>query len=201
VIPNGVDWPSRLPDKDWSHPGRKIIYAGSLFPWKGAADLVMAASHLQDCQIDMIGGDPQSVRSLQELAPPAGAALVFSGQLPHEQVLDRLSAACIAVLPNRADPQSAFTSPIKLFEYMAAGCALVATDVPAVREIIGTQAVAWCRPGDPQDLARAIAMLAGDAERCRSLGASLRNEARAFTWAGRADKLEHVFADVSRGSV
>ena len=43
VLPNGVDWPEYLPEKDWPHVAQHIIYAGSFFAWKGVSDLVRAA--------------------------------------------------------------------------------------------------------------------------------------------------------------
>ena len=63
-----------------------------------------------------------------------GAAVVFSGRIAPAAVRALLEKSCIAVLPNRADADSAFTSPIKLFEYMAAGCAVVAADLPAAED-------------------------------------------------------------------
>jgi glycosyltransferase involved in cell wall biosynthesis len=192
VIPNGVDRPQTLPEKYWAHAGQHIIYAGSFFPWKGAADLVAAAARLPGCRIELVGGEPQRVAQLRASIPAGGAEVMLGGQLKHSLALERLGAACIAVLPNRDDPDSAFTSPIKLFEYMAAGCAVAATDLPAVREILGEDEAAWARPGDVASLAGAIAALVREPQRARELGERLREKSRRYTWSARAERLKQV---------
>jgi glycosyltransferase involved in cell wall biosynthesis len=196
VIPNGVEWPQDLPPKDWEHLERHVVYAGSLFPWKGAADLVTAAAALTGCRIELIGGEAERVRKLAETAPLRGAELLLTGQVPHEVVLERLAAGCIAVLPNRADADSAFTSPIKLFEYMAAGCAIVATDLPAIREILDEGDAAWAAPGDPSSLAEAISGLVANPARARALAGRVREKARQYTWSARAGRLQGLFQDL-----
>ena len=198
IIPNGVARPDVLPDKDWTHPGKTIVYAGSLFPWKGAADLVAAASSLPGCDIEIIGGEPSRVQELQALAPGNGAELRFSGHLPHAQAMQRILGACIAVLPNRPDADSAFTSPIKLFEYMAAGCAIVVADLPPMREILDEQDAMWFTPGDPQSLAAAIAALVKDPDHARRLGERGRMKSERFTWQARAARLHAVLASMGK---
>jgi len=198
IIPNGVARPDVLPDKDWTHPGKTIVYAGSLFPWKGAADLVAAASSLPGCDIEIIGGEPSRVQELQALAPRSGAELGFSGHLPHAQAMQRILGACIAVLPNRPDADSAFTSPIKLFEYMAAGCAIVVADLPPMREILDEQDAMWFTPGDPQSLAAAIAALVKDPDHARRLGERVRMKSERFTWQARAARLHAVLASMGK---
>ena len=110
----------------------------------------------------------------------------------HGRVGAELARACIAVLPNRADPDSAFTSPIKLFEYMAAGCALVVSDLPSLREVLEQDDAVWTAPGDAAGLANAIRALAGDPERARQLGARVREKARNYTWAARGERLARI---------
>jgi glycosyltransferase involved in cell wall biosynthesis len=199
VIPNGVDRPDTLPEKNWQQPGRHIIYAGSLFPWKGAADLVAAASLLPGCRIDLVGGEARGIAELRS-APGAGAQIVFHGERTHREVLERLSAACIAVLPNRDEADSAFTSPIKLFEYMASGCAVVATDLPALRELLDREEAAWAKPGSPESLAAAIGSLVREPQRARQLGERLREKSRRFTWAARAQRLRQLLQQVHPGA-
>ncbi len=198
VIPNGVSRPDALPAKDWLHAGRHIVYAGSLFPWKGAAELVAAGRRLPGCRIELIGGDPESVRRLASAGDAAGAELAFAGQLPHEETQARLARSCIAVLPNRADPDSAFTSPIKLFEYMAAGCAIVASDLPSVREILDEDEALWTRAGDAESLAKAIATLAADPARAQQLGARVREKSSRFTWQERARRLKRLLESIEQ---
>jgi glycosyltransferase involved in cell wall biosynthesis len=189
VIPNGVDYHSLIPEKDWSRSAERIVYAGSFFGWKGVDDLVTAARELPGLRITLLGGDEQGVRRLQAQAATGGAELKFAGRVSPKRVAEALEWACIAVLPNRSDPDSAFTSPIKLFEYMAAGCAIVASDLPAVREILAEDDAVWFRAGDPQSLAAGLRRLSGNPSLARSLSKRVRVKARQYTWAARGDHL------------
>ena len=200
VLENGVDWPEQLPEKDWPHAGLNIAYAGSLFGWKGVEDLVAAAATLPGCRITVIGGSAPQVERLRVQAPSDGAQLEFRGQLPHAEVTLALQSACIAVLPNRDTPDSRFTSPIKLFEYMAAGCAVVASDLPALRDVLSGDEAVWVRAGDSAALAAGIGALAADPERARRVGEKLREKARAYTWRARAERLAALLASVDSSS-
>lgn len=189
VLPNGVDWPEHLPPKDWAHAASHIAYAGSFFAWKGVAELVQAASELPGCRITLYGGDAAQLARERGRAQAAGAQLEFRGHLPQQEVMRGLASACIAVLPNRDDADSRYTSPIKLFEYMAAGCAIVASDLPPLRAVLAEDEAAWVRPGDPASLAEGIRRLAADPERARKMGERARGKARGYTWRARAERL------------
>ena len=192
VIPNGVDFRSQIPEKDWAHCAERIVYAGSFFGWKGVDDLVAAARELPGLRIKLLGGDEASIRRMREQALAGGAELEFPGRVSPQRVAQALEQACIAVLPNRADADSAFTSPIKLFEYMAAGCAIVASDLPAVREILAEDEAVWIRPGDAQSLATGLRRLVADPGLARALSARVRAKVRQYTWAQRGIDLTQV---------
>src|SRR5690606_19885917 len=84
-----------------------------------------------------------------------------------------------------------YTSPLKLFEYLALGRAIVASDLPAIREVLTHDVDALLvPPGDAAALAAAIGRLADDAALRTRLGAAARARAAAFTWAARAERLE-----------
>ena len=194
VLPNGVTLPDALPEKPWQDCRRHVVYAGSFFGWKGVADLVAAAATLDGFRLTLIGGEPEQIARLRGQMQGGGAEVEFLPRLPHDEVMARIAGACIAVLPNRPDPDSAFTSPIKLFEYMAAGCAVVTADLPAIREILGETDAAWFRAGDPLSLRDALAALGSDCERARSMGRQLRARSTEFAWERRAQRLKDFLA-------
>lgn len=192
VLPNGVDWPEVLPEKDWAQAGQHVVYAGSFFAWKGVSDLVRAAGDLPGCRITLLGGDAGQLARERGATPAGGAQLDFRGQVPHKEVARELGAACIAVLPNRDHADSRFTSPIKLFEYMAAGCAIVASDLPPLRDVLAEDEAIWVRPGDAAGLAAGIRRLAAAPALARGMGARLREKARGYTWRVRAEHLAQL---------
>ncbi len=200
IVPNGVARPESLPEKAWAEAGRHVVYAGSFFPWKGVADLVAAAGQLAGLRIILMGGDERRMAELSARAAPGGAAMEFTGRLPHAQVMSRLASACIAVLPNRDETDSVFTSPIKLFEYMAAGCAIVASDLPALREILREDDAEWVKPGNPDSLAAGIRRLASDPQRAQVLGDRVRARSLDYTWTARGRKLKAILESLHAGA-
>lgn len=189
VLPNGVAAPAALPEKPWTDCRRHVIYAGSFFGWKGVDDLVAAATRLPGFRISLIGGEPHQIERLRALLPTGGAEIELLPRMPNPEIMARLAASCIAVLPNRPDPDSTFTSPIKLFEYMAAGCAIACADLPPIREILGSEDAAWFQPGNPDSLADTIQALGSDCERAQRLGQRVRELSAEYTWRERARRL------------
>jgi glycosyltransferase involved in cell wall biosynthesis len=192
VLPDAVTWPEQVPEKPWHEARRHIVYTGSFFPWKGVQDLVAAAEWLPGCRIELIGGSPERIHEYRSQVPAGGAEVAFTGHLTHPQTLQALGQACIAVLPNRAEPNSLWSSPLKLFEYMAAGCAVVTADLPSVHEVLDHDEAIWVPPGDPRALADGIRRLADDPGLARQLGERVRERARTFTWEARAARLAAI---------
>lgn len=193
VIPNGVDLPAQPSIRDWRRPQDSVIYTGAFFGWKGVADLVVAAAELPGFTIRLVGGDTSQADKLFADIGPAKAKLQFEGRKPHSEIMAALSASCVAVLPNRPDTDSRFTSPIKLFEYMGAGCAVVASDLPSIREILDDDDAFWFSPGNPSALAAALRLAVADPERTRMMGERLRKKAENYTWQARARRLRELF--------
>lgn len=200
VLPNGVTPPAKLPEKPWAECRRHVVYAGSFFGWKGVDDLVAAAADLPGFRITLIGGEPAQIERLRRQAPQQGAELEFLPRCPNPEVMDRLAASCIAVLPNRPDPDSTFTSPIKLFEYMAAGCAIVCADLPPMREILGSGDAAWFESGNARSLADALRSLGQNCGQAREMGQRLREMSAAYTWQQRARRLMAFIAETVESS-
>lgn len=190
IIPSATTLPAQQAEKDWQQANRRMIYAGSMYGWKGVDDLVAAAGALpENCEIHLVGGTAEAIEKLRQAAPAHGARLVFHGYLSHQATLAMLAQACIAILPNRAGSVSDFTSPLKLFEYMAAGCAIVASDLPVLREILDDSNAAWFTAGDASALAQALRNLLAAPEHMQVMARQTTELARQYTWAGRADKL------------
>jgi glycosyltransferase involved in cell wall biosynthesis len=196
LLASAVDYPAQVGAKPWQEAAQRIVYAGSLFAWKGVGDLLDAAAQLPGYRITIVGGSADQIERLRVRVVPQGAEIVFTGHLPHYEVGRHLEAACIAVLPNRGEGVSQFTSPLKLFEYMAAGCAVVATDLPAFREVLGEDNAAWAKDGDAASLAAAIRRTAGNPELASRMATAGRGLAAGYSWRGRAERLRDLTAGV-----
>jgi glycosyltransferase involved in cell wall biosynthesis len=111
--------------------------------------------------------------------------------VPHVQVPSRVAAGAIALMPYQADLQHAATiSPIKLFEAMAAGRVVIASDLPPLREVIRDGENGLLVPADdPAAWIAAVERVRAEPEAALAMAASARRSARAYGWESRASKL------------
>jgi glycosyltransferase involved in cell wall biosynthesis len=159
--------------------------------WKGVDLLVEAARSLPDVYVAIAGGMDADVKKLRQLAGGLPNVRIDGFQAP-DRVALYLAAADVGVVPNRSKPDisARYTSPLKVFESMAAGLPLVASDVPSLREILhdGVDAV-MVKPDDAHALRDGIARLIGNATLRASMSEHLRARASAHTWDARAQRI------------
>jgi glycosyltransferase involved in cell wall biosynthesis len=168
-------------------------------------DLVIeAVAALKDTRGLIIGGHEKEP-DLARVKARAGqlncaSRITFTGLIPPAEVAARLRAADVVTLPNPSSAISReFTSPLKLFEYMASGRPIVASDLPALREILRHEDNALLvEPGNPRALTAGILRIQNDAALGRRLAAQAGHDVQEFTWARRAERLETLFQDVTR---
>ena len=133
-----VDGVGLRPDAGTAGP--VVGYAGHLYPWKGPDVLLAALERLPGVRALIVGGlagepDLDRVRALADRVAPG--RVTFAGQVDPPRVAGLLRQADVLVLPNTPSRVSAaYTSPLKLFEYMASGRPIVASDLPALREVL-----------------------------------------------------------------
>ena len=168
-----------------------VVYTGGLMRWKGVDELVDAARLLPQVRFVIAGGMDADVERLRARAE--GLANVrLDGFQPPARVPDYLAAADLAVVPNRSQPaiSARHTSPLKVFEAMALGVPLVASDLPALRDVLEHGRDAWLvAPDDPGALAEGIRVLLDDGGLRRSLGENLGARAGEHTWDARARRI------------
>ncbi len=165
------------------------VYTGHFFPWKGADTLVEAARHLLDhWHVVLVGGIEPDLGRIRDLAL-ADERIEVVGHLPVHNAALYLAAADVAVLPNsgKTDISAKYTSPLKLFEYLASGTPVVASDVPAVREVVENgHSALLVEPDDPGALAAGIERVALDEQLREKLTLAARELAREYSWNSRA---------------
>lgn len=138
---------------------RIIMYTGHLYAWKGVYTLAAAMRHIPEGRLYFVGGTSFDRAALQRfVAEQQLPRISFVESQPHAKIPLYLRAADVVVLPNTAKEAVSReeTSPVKLFEYLASGTPIVATDLPSVREIVSEKEVTFAIPDDPHDMARAI---------------------------------------------
>ena len=200
VVPDGTEVPARPPSPRERSAGQplQVYYVGQLYPWKGVDVLVESMKHLTGAELVVIGGLPPEpdLDRVRRLAERLGLSdrVQFRGFLPPPDVAKERSNADVFVIP-LLDSTTArvFTSPLKLFEAMAAGRAVVASDLPSLREVLKNEENALLvPPGEPEALAAAIQRLADDPEMANRLAARASEDVKSYSWEERGRKLRDL---------
>jgi glycosyltransferase involved in cell wall biosynthesis len=199
VVPDGArESSTHAPPARTDEKGLVVGYAGHLYPWKGVDVLIAALSEVPSARAVIVGGhvaEPDRAR-VSQLAIAKGVAerVTFTGPVPHAEVAAHLSAANVLVLPNTSSAISErYTSPLKLFEYLSLGRAIVASDLPSFREVLTANETALLvPPGDAVALGQALAQLAANPTLRQGLADRAAALAPEYTWSRRAERLERA---------
>ena len=183
-----------------------VAYAGSLHPYKGADVLIEALACFPGVRGLVIGGHPRDAADrdrLNALARDRGVAqrVSFAGLVPPADVLARLRGADVLVLPLRDMPHTRYDSPMKLFEYLAAGRPIVASDLRSTREIfIAGKTARFFEAGNPASLAVEVQAVLADPDGADRMGRAAFDAAAGYTWARRAGRIERLLDEVVGGA-
>ena len=196
VVPDAATYADREADV----PDEPFIagYAGHLYPWKGVDVFIRALAEAPNIHGLIVGGHPgeSDLARVERLVTSLGLGdrVTITGLVAPKNVREELSRASVLVLPNTVSAISArYTSPLKLFEYLTLGRAIVASDLPAIREVLEDGTAVLVPPGDAKELAGALKKLQHDPAWRRSLGIAAASLAPSYTWDARAERLEVAF--------
>lgn len=170
-----------------------IVYTGHLFAWKGIFTLLDAAALAPELHFRIVGGLPEDLAAARAHVESLKLRnVILEGHRPPAQIPEFLAAADVVVVPNSGrQPISArHTSPLKLFEAMAAGRALVASDIQSLREVLTHDRNAkLVKADDPAALAGALRALAADRETAARIAAQAKVDVARFTYDARVKTL------------
>ena len=178
---------------------RKIVcYCGNTYRGRGLEILVCAASRMPEVEFLIIGGREKDNALWCEMARQEGTTnFRMEGFVAQQEVSSYLLASDVLVMPYSSrvtirDGTEAgkFTSPLKLFEYMAAGKPIVATGVPSVLEILRPGENSVVTPPDNEgEFIRALGLVLEDSELCARISEGARSDAVGYTWEKRVEKI------------
>ena len=170
-----------------------VLYTGQLLPGKGAQVFIDAASFFdKNVMFILVGGHGDYLTRMQQKVKAEKLEnVLLAGFVPPADVPMYQAAADVLVLPPTADHDiSPYTSPLKLFEYMAARRPIVASALPVLEEILQHDYNALLfQERDAADLAAKVKKLLHDAELAESLARTAWKQVQDFTWEKRAQKI------------
>jgi glycosyltransferase involved in cell wall biosynthesis len=142
----------------------------------------------------LVGGPSEGVQVVRGQWAARGLSaerLHAVGQVPAAEVPPYLAALDVGALPLPWTEHFAYhASALKLFEYMATGCAVLASDLPGIAEVVRNGETALLvAPGDVTAWAAAIRRLRDDPALRERLGAAAQQEAQRYSWGTRAARI------------
>ncbi len=178
-----------------------LVYVGGISRIRGALEMVRALEYLDsswDVRLDLIGKfePPELEKELQAL--PAYRQVCFLGWLQPEDVYAHLTKADIGLVCLHPEPRFVVAWPVKLFEYMAAGLPVVASNFPLWKEIVeGNRCGLTVDPLDPKAIAQAIEYLLTHPEEARRMGENGRRAVlEKYNWEREGEKLLKLYEEL-----
>jgi glycosyltransferase involved in cell wall biosynthesis len=214
VFPNGVDVQRFQPRPEARSAVRTelgvdtnplIVFVGGFYEWHDVATLLDSFAQLlgtyPDARLVLVGEGPQRQSMMQHASGAGiGHAVQFTGLMAHAEIPPLVSAADVAVAPVPPMKRDFWLSPMKIFEYMASGTAVIASAVGQLTGVVqnGKNGL-LVPPGDAPALASALKTLIDDPDLRLRLGAQAREDTvRKYSWERYLSRLEQLFRAVIR---
>ena len=198
VVGNGANVELFRPSPQSANPAGRpyVVFVGALASWQGIDVLLQAVASPEwpaHIHLVIIGDGRERERVVS--ASRSNPNVRWLGAIPHREVGALVSASLAALVPttDRGRTRPA-PSPVKLYEAMASGVPVIASDIAGVGDVVQAHDCGVVFPaGDPKALARLVSELAADLERAHLMGARGRSAAvELYSWDVRARQTEHV---------
>ena len=204
VAPNGVEL-ERYQDLTTPEEARQQLglpagftagYTGHFYEGRGMNLMLELARALPDIQFLWVGGEASDVAhwdarlKAEKLENITLTGFVGNSRLPHYQ-----AAAEVLLMPygtsiagSGGGNSAEIASPMKMFEYLAAGRAILSSDLPVIHEVLNKDTAVFCPPDDLAVWTNALLSLRDDPVRCAALASAARQTASMYTWQARAER-------------
>lgn len=204
IAPNGVDLEqyANLPPAPEARravglrEALTVLCAGHLYAGRGVDLFLGLAERFPDAQFVWVGGRPQDVEQTRALAGQRGLRnVVLTGFVSNRRLPSYQAAADVLLMPygrviagssggNSAD----ICSPMKMFDYLAAGRAILSSDLPVIHEVLDESTARFAAPEDLPAWSAALGELLADAVLRGRLAAKARAAAGRYSWKARAER-------------
>lgn len=176
--------------------GYLMVYTGNFTTMgkdKGISDCILALKALpNEVHLVAAGGSEADVAHYANKAQQEGVAarVHLAGHMPQRELARYNSAADVLMMPFPDTPHyRSHMSPVKMFEYMASGRPIIASDLPTIREVLSEEDSFIVQPNDPQGIARAVEVLRSDPVLESKLAEAAGRDVARFSWDVRARNL------------
>ena len=212
LAPNGVELErfADLPDPKAARrllgltEAQTVACTGHLYAGRGVELFLKVAARMSDVQFLWAGGKPEDVEKWRTAAKDL-PNVNFAGFVPNQQLPLYQAAADILLMPysqiiaisSGTGNSAKISSPLKMFEYLATGRAILSSDLPVFREVLNENNAAFCPPDDSNAWQGALRGLLDNPSRRIALGAQARKDAENYSWTARAKRILEGFVEKS----
>jgi glycosyltransferase involved in cell wall biosynthesis len=180
-----------------------VLCTGHLYAGRGADQFLSLAAKFPQASFVWVGGRPADVETWKGRA--AGLAnVIFTGFVPNERIPLYQSAAEVLLMPYQSTVATSsggntarVASPMKMFEYMAAGRAILSSDLPVLHEVLDGRMAIFCPLEETRAWESALGRLLGDEALRKSLGQRAREAVEQYSWKRRAQRSLEGFYEIS----
>jgi glycosyltransferase involved in cell wall biosynthesis len=179
-------------------PENKILigYVGMLKTMdmeKGIDTAIEALKFLEeDALLTLVGGRANDIEYYRNYSErmKLGTRVIFTGWTKHELIPEYLQAFDVLIAPfPKSDHYNYFMSPMKIFEYMASGRPIVASDLNSIREILTDETCVFVESDNPAGLAEGINKILKDKDSADLMSAKALIDVKKYTWENRANAI------------
>jgi len=202
IAPNGTETEryASLPNPDKArkelglNQSFTVGYSGHFYPGRGMQLLTDLARLLPDVNFLWMGGRPEDIEPWQkELTEQSIHNVTITGFIPNSRLPLYQAAADVLVMPygkkisgSSGGDISRVINPMKMFDYLAAGRPIIASEVPVFHEVLAKETAIFCEPDNDQDWAKAIKDLQAHPQKRAEMGVNAKARAEIYTWKNRA---------------
>jgi glycosyltransferase involved in cell wall biosynthesis len=202
VSPDGIDFEryEELPSPRQARSRLSLpdsftaVYTGHLYGGRGLELILELARRNPAMSFVIAGGEPGAVERWRDRAGGSGLQNVhFLGFIPNADLPLIQAAGDILLMPyarsiavSGGGDTSAFASPMKMFEYLAAERVVFSSDLPVLREVLNDENAVLLPPEDPEAWQSALDQVRRDPARMAALAARARQDVQKYTWVERA---------------
>jgi len=191
ISPSGVD-KSRFSKHilNFNKIRKTIMYIGSLHSNRGIDNFILASKHVNEHDFLIVGGTEQDSDKLKvKFNLNNKSNLKFVSHQTHSKISDYYNNADILILPMTSNQSHTrlYSSPNKLFEYMASGKPIIASDLPSINEVVThNHSALLFKPDDSNDLTKKIYELVNNKKLAEKLSLNSLNLVDNYTWQTKA---------------
>jgi glycosyltransferase involved in cell wall biosynthesis len=175
------------------------LCSGHLYAGRGVELVIELAQRMPDVQFVWVGGRDEELAFWRTKAHNQ-PNLIFTGFMRNSDLPQHQAIAEVLLMPygtsisgSSGGNTASVASPMKMFEYLASGRAILASDLPVFREVLNEQNAVFCPPEDADAWENTLSNLLIDAPRRAALGKQAQLDAQKYSWRERSQRILEGF--------